>query len=199
MSTFEFREEDHSYWLDGQRLPSVTEILRPLKDFSAVPSHILQAACDYGTAVHKMVEIYIEGDLHEEALDPGLVGPLRAFKGWQQEHSHLVNPVVERPMCHPRLGFAGTPDLIYDGIVVVDLKTRPADRNTDSLQCAAYQELWEANGGLKGKYEHRVLELKQSGDYVYTRVNDPQAHGMFRDLLAYHRIGNTIEAWRGRK
>jgi hypothetical protein len=197
--TLEFREENHEYILDGERLPSVSQIIKPLSDYSAVPAALLQQSADYGTATHKMVALYLEGDLDEETLDVGLEGPLKAFKRWQGEHLHLTDPVVERPVYHARLKYAGTPDLVYDGRVVVDVKTRAANKVSDPCQLAAYEELWTANGGTKAKYEHRILELKQNGEYIYTKVNYSQALSMFFTLRDYYRAGQTIEAWKGRK
>lgn len=55
----------HAYYLDGQRLPSVTQILQRsgLIDFSHIPTAVMTAARNRGAAVHQAVHYYNEGDL----------------------------------------------------------------------------------------------------------------------------------------
>jgi hypothetical protein len=60
-----FDEATHTYTLDGERLPSVTQILQRAGaiDFSHIPPTILEAARERGTAVHKAVHYFNENDL----------------------------------------------------------------------------------------------------------------------------------------
>ena len=55
----------HAYYLEGQRIPSVTQVLQwaGLIDFSGIPQEILRAARDRGTAVHQACHYYNEADL----------------------------------------------------------------------------------------------------------------------------------------
>lgn len=64
----EFDELTHRYTLAGERLPSVTQILQAsgLIDFSKIPGPILLGAKARGTAVHKALHYYNEGDLDVE-------------------------------------------------------------------------------------------------------------------------------------
>lgn len=61
----------HAYFLDGERVPSVTQILQRagLIDFSKIPAAILNAARDRGAAVHAAVHFYNEGDLDAAFAD----------------------------------------------------------------------------------------------------------------------------------
>lgn len=55
----EFIEETHTYLLDGKIIPSVTQLLKeifPLK-YDNVPIDILNKKSEYGTQVHKFIEI----------------------------------------------------------------------------------------------------------------------------------------------
>ena len=65
-----FEDLTHRYFLDGERLPSVTQILQAsgLIDFSKIPGPILLGAKARGTAVHKALHYYNEGDLDVEAF-----------------------------------------------------------------------------------------------------------------------------------
>ena len=44
MSALTFDEAAHEYRLDGRRLPSVTQLLAPLVDYSKVPRETLERA-----------------------------------------------------------------------------------------------------------------------------------------------------------
>jgi hypothetical protein len=61
----EFDKLTHRYVVEGERFPSVTQILQAsgLIDFSKIPGPILLAARDRGTAVHQALHHYNEGDL----------------------------------------------------------------------------------------------------------------------------------------
>ena len=55
----EFIEETHTYLLDGKIIPSVTQLLKeifPLK-YDNVPIDILKKKSEYGTQLHKFIEI----------------------------------------------------------------------------------------------------------------------------------------------
>ena len=55
----EFIEETHTYLLDGKIIPSATQLLKeifPLK-YDNVPINILEKKSEYGTQVHKFIEI----------------------------------------------------------------------------------------------------------------------------------------------
>lgn len=200
-----FDEATHTYRIDGAVVPSVTQVLAPLKDFSAIPPAVLERKRLYGSAVHKMIEREIKGELEFGEQPDDLTGALEAFWRWREENPRITDQlhkaIVERPMGHDRFGYAGTPDLILDGVLVVDLKTRAPDMLVDSIQCAAYQELWQRNGGCagagkKGQYEHRILYLKDDGTYQYQNVNHADALNRFRHLLDYYNSAQTLKTWR---
>lgn len=194
-----FNEATHCYELDGRVVPSVTQIIKPLVDFSMVPVDTLERARAYGVAVHKAVELEIAGTLDYSTLDEGLFPPLEAFSNWKTDYPDIANmlcgAVVEKTMAS-KLGYAGRPDIIIDGFCVIDLKTRAPNPLTDPIQCAAYEALHKANGGAAGKYEHRVLQLKTDGTYMFKKVNDKDAWGRFRLLLDTYNNLKTIESWK---
>ena len=57
-----FNEELHEYWLlDGKQLSGITEALRKQLHpdmYSAIPKRILEQAAEYGTSVHKSIELF---------------------------------------------------------------------------------------------------------------------------------------------
>ena len=55
-----FEENRHLYMLDGQILPSVTTVMRPLDNalYQGIDEEIMKMAAHRGTAVHNAVENY---------------------------------------------------------------------------------------------------------------------------------------------
>lgn len=197
MSEFIFDEEHHCYTLDGKPLPSVTRIIKPLYDFSAVHPELLQRAADYGTALHKACELYLVNDLDEESLDENLKRPLEAFQKWASVELNGEEFVCEKKMFHPRLKYAGTTDIIINGQAVIDIKSRPFSEKTDPLQLVAYEHLWMNTDGHKaGPYKHYCLELKQDGTFVYTSARKPKTWEKFRYLMDYYKMSKEIERWK---
>jgi hypothetical protein len=65
-----FDKESHTYSLDGERLPSVTQVLgASVIDFSRIPPSILNAAMARGTAVHAAAHYFNESDLDVAAFE----------------------------------------------------------------------------------------------------------------------------------
>src|SRR6516225_10876900 len=72
-----FDEETHVYTVNGEELPSVTQILKAARliDYSMIPQPILQAAAHRGSAVHQILEL-LDNDLLDPAseIDGGIAG-----------------------------------------------------------------------------------------------------------------------------
>lgn len=198
MNNFTFNEEFHCYELNGKPLPSVTRIIKPLYDFSAVHPDVLKRAGEFGTAVHKTIELYLQDDLDEDSLDENLYNPLLAFKAFQMDNFDidLNSARLERPGYHVKLKYAGTPDIESEQFVI-DIKSRPVNLLTDPIQLAAYDHM--TGSGKRYRY---VLELKQDASYVFTCVNktkkaSDEAWSRFRYLLDFYHMQHQIYLWRG--
>src|SRR3990167_1854836 len=128
MKEFVFKPESHSYWLGDKQLPSVTQIISPLVDYSKCPQGKLERKRDLGIAFHEAIRLYLNHDLDEESLDEQLVIPMRQFVEWwtEDEFKGLPSPVliaVEKPFYHEKLKYAGTPDLVTEDCIY-DFKLR---------------------------------------------------------------------------
>lgn len=56
-----FNEELHDYWLGEKQLSGISEVLRRQlypNMYTAIPKRILEMAADYGTSVHKSIEVF---------------------------------------------------------------------------------------------------------------------------------------------
>jgi len=204
MAELIFKEDTHEYFLDGVRLPSVSEVKSPLDTWIRfVNEDTLERARAFGSAVHLTVQLFLEGDLDESALDAPLAGCLGAFKSWRDKEGRdffdLGTPIIETPIAHPRLRYAGTPDLRWPGLAIIDLKSRPYDKRSDPVQLAAYEGLDKENGG--GCCDKHVLELRLDGTYKFKPAENNQAWGVFRKFLDYYHlqleIDNLVANWKG--
>jgi len=104
-----FDEADHRYMLDGRDLISVTQALTAAGMVDT--RHWNEQARVRGQYVHQCIALETEGDLDETTVDP-LVRPyFDAFRTFQRD-TRVTLEIVERRVCDPLLGYAGTLDAI---------------------------------------------------------------------------------------
>lgn len=196
MSVLSFDEPTHTYRFGGQVVPGVTSILSPLTDFSRVPPHVLQAAADFGKAVHRACELDDLGELDETTLDDALLPYLQAWRKFSAEHA-VQWEQIERPVYHATMRYAGTPDRfgkVNGRPAVVDIKSTAQLYPSVGPQLAAY-----ANA-LQNPYADRIaVQLKADGTYVAKPYKDPTDWPVFASLMtlrnwcALHSITPTFK------
>lgn len=183
-----FDPTPHEYALDGDRLPSVTGVLKygGLVDFSGIPSTVLAAARQRGTAVHQAIHFLNEHDLDVDAFYrdfPDYAGYLRAWVSFCDQR-HFLPLLNEYRVASRRHRVAGTLDClgVLDGrAVLLDFATGRPDDVCKNLQTAAYYGL-----ALEASMEDRRLE-KFFNSYPVVR----------RAAVALHRDGSfTVEDYR---
>lgn len=118
----EFEEDSHTYYVDGVKVESVTQILKkkfPDK-YANIPESVLKRASDRGVQIHKAIECYCRGfdDGSDEVSD---------FK-FLQKHYGFVPFKTEIPIILDLNGktYAGRIDLILktdDDLTLSDIKT----------------------------------------------------------------------------
>ncbi|MBU6488281.1 MAG: hypothetical protein KGQ57_10680 [Burkholderiales bacterium] len=186
MSALTFDEAAHEYRLDGRRLPSVTQLLAPLVDYSKVQRETLERAQALGTAVHRMTELYDNDDLDEESLSDELRPYLASWLRFRTECQ--FEPVtIEHRMSHPLYRYAGTSDrtgIIKGRLAVVDLKKMMVLGPHIGPQLAAYEKLHQAEG-LK-VLDRFALGLRPDGTYRLQPYTDPLDWQCFLSHLTIH-------------
>lgn len=186
MSALQFDEGLHEYRLDGRRLPSVTQLLAPLVDYSMVPKAALERAQQLGTAVHRMTELHDNDDLDEESLSDELRPYLEGWKKFRAECQ--FEPVtIEHRMSHPTLRFAGTSDrtgAVKGRLAVLDIKKMFVLGPHIGPQLSAYQKLHETEG-LKAE-DRYALGLRPDGSYRLQPFTDPLDWQCFLSHLTIH-------------
>lgn len=178
-----FDQPTHAYAWNGVRIPSVTQILQPLMDFSMVHPDVLAAAQEFGTFVHATCELYDLGQLDEDELDPQLRPYLAGWKKFCSD-SGAEWDVIELAEYHEKHGYAGTADrkgIAFAGPAVVDIKTAATLSPAVGLQLAAYKNLG-ATASLP-KTKRYALQLRDDGNYRCTEYSDPSDWPTFLSML----------------
>lgn len=188
MSDIKFDPATHAYTIDGQPVPSVTQVLKATGFVDT--TFFTDEARTRGTYVHRLIELHIMQDLDESTVDPALQGYFDAFKRFQEEADIDTDTwTVEKPLASPLYRFAGTPDFV--GIIngkcaVIDLKTSVTASPSEQLQTAAYHTLVAENrqeGAMP--VTHRFsLHVSDDGKYKLIEHKDRQDRQIFQAALA---------------
>lgn len=179
------RESDHTYWLDGQQIPAVTSILAPLCSFEFVREDVLQAAADFGTAVHLACELDDLGTLDEETLDPALAPYLSAWRKFCDEHQvawHRIEEVVY----HPTLRYAGKLDrfgTVRGNPAIVDIKSTAQLYASVGPQLAAYLKALRDAPPLTKRL---AVQLKADATYAVREYTSALDFPAFASLTTLH-------------
>lgn len=166
MATLLFFDQDHRYTLDGEELPSVSELCRFLSReiYGDVAQWRLDQAADRGAAVHKATEAldkYGKVDVQD-----GILPYLQAYLLFRREHPSEWQK-IEYASHHPERKYAGTIDRYgtVDGLLsVLDIKTSyTIHRPLCAAQLNLYRWLLERNGMPVARMY--ILHLKKDGTY----------------------------------
>jgi hypothetical protein len=180
--TLSFDQARHVYTLDGRVIPSVTQALKAtgMIDYSMIPRDALQTAAARGTAVHKALQYFDDGELDESSVAPELVGYVRAAQRFYLESGFQVAHNEFRSF-HPTYLYAGTMDRtggFPDGsLAVVDWKTGLVVPG-HALQLVAYANL------LKQPRRYRRIAVKLNSDGTY-RVHEFPASTWEQDWAVF--------------
>jgi len=174
-----FEESTHTYTLDGQEIPSVTQVLKAEGFINT--DFIDPWYAERGTAVHKATELFDLGTLDESSLDPRIVGYLEAWKKYRRDTGYTPDPdMIERRMYHPTLKYAGTID--RPGLDIKSGSPEP----WHVIQAAGYEDLMLANTDDVSR-GWSMIYLKEDGTYKvkpYSAIELYQARRIFHAALA---------------
>lgn len=192
----QFEEHRHIYTLDGQMLPSVTTVMRPLNEalYRGVDEEVMRMAAARGTAIHNAVENYVLYGV--EDIEPMHRGYFEGFLKWWNEYR--PEPMAtESRLYHRFLRYAGTADLpcLIDGKrVLVDYKTSAlVNKMLTGVQLEAYAKAYESHGF---KFDEKaIVHLKNDGSYQMVRYKaiDMESWEVFGSLMV---IWNHIQKYK---
>ena len=170
----DFDERKHIYRLDGLKVKSVTQILKEERfiDFSRVPAQILDAAANFGRAVHKATALYDMDDLDYSTLDKELEPYLDGWIKFKKDTGVTI-AAIEEPIASKRLMLAGTPDrnraILNDKLTLIEIKTVSVFSPAIALQLAGYELIENEGKKAKDKIKQKVgVRLKGDGTYELT-------------------------------
>ena len=192
-----FDAERHQYTLNGRVVPSVTQVLGQVVDFSMVPPDILERKCAIGQALHQAIALDHADDLDHDSLDASV---LPYFAAWQkfltEVGPRLFIKAAERPLGSLLYQYGVTPDIwgmVNGRRAVIELKSTAAIHPTVALQTAAQEQAiteccqWPITS--EGAVDRFALQLQPSGNY---RVHNFTSRGDFAVFLALR----SVWGWR---
>jgi len=172
-----FNEENHWYELDGQYVPSVTQVL---KDQGFIDD---QWFTEYGKTrgkfVHKIIEWHVKGELDNSTVDDNLLGYLDAWVQFVKD-TGFVSLYTEKPFASLTHKFAGIPDCVgsMNGMdAVLDIKSGAIGPAT-SLQLAGYEIL------IDSRLNRFALQLKEDGKYSLKEFKARTDRGVFLSAVS---------------
>lgn len=185
-----FFDNNHTYELDGQKLTSVSEIIRFISRevYGEINQYALDNAAERGTRVHRTTQTL--DTAKEVECDDDIVGYIRAYIRFCKEHT-VQWDCIEKSLASTDLGIAGTIDRrgAVDGqYCTVDIKTNSVVKKTlVKAQLNGYEILCKENK-LRQSEKLYCLQLMQDGKYrLYECTIDDTE---FKSCLAIHNALN---------
>ena len=176
---FYFEEDKHEYWLGNRKLPPVTHIVG---NVLGSPNFATEWHLNRGTQTHKCISLYLRQQLDESSIDPRIQNRFNQAKKAIRELG--IQPLlVELPMVHKILGFAGTPDLLTAEGILIDWKN--SSMANSQPQGGGYIILLENQGYKVKKYYEIVLSDKK---YILNEYKPARCKGLFLACLTIYQF-----------
>jgi hypothetical protein len=197
----DFSPESHTYRIDGNVVPSVTELLAEAgltPDYSVVAPAVLAHARARGRHVDACADLLDEDALDWRSVHPEAVPYLEAWMQFRDDYGY--EPVASQiPLYHPEFHYCGTPDSVgkLNGRwVIVERKTTSKMSPLYALQSAGYVQpemlaappgggplapvAWPAPARLG-------VQLKRDGSYLVVPYEDAADLAAFLGVVALFR------------
>lgn len=181
----EFIEEDHSYFYNGKRVPSVTTIIGFVAGdpFSRVPPKVLEAARERGKYLHECIHAINDDDFVFDSV-------LAEYKPWVQSYLDWFRTSGYKPIhnehrvYHEQFGYAGTLDTAGDLLgkrVIIDVKSGIHDERRFGMQTAGYALAYDPSA------MRYALQLIPNGSARLYHHKEP------RDFIAWKQAVNLYQ------
>lgn len=172
----------HKYHINEIEVPSITQLL-PKKDFHVSPER-LEETRQEGIENHSLIKMY--HDTGETFNNP----MLEALEQWLKGQNFGKLLCYEQPLYSEKLMFAGTPDSIYEN-VIIDYKRNPGNSKIHALQIAGQQILAVENKIISHCKKWRIAWF-DGKEFKSRNVYNPQAVEIFKALIQKHKIEQAI-------
>lgn len=172
MAKLLFFDTEHRYTLDGEELPSVSEVTRFISReiYGDIGQFNLDRAAERGTAVHKATEIldkYGKVEITED-IEPYI----KAYVAFRKEHE-CDWKYIERQSYEPGKRYAGTIDRLgtLDGVcTLVDIKTTSSISKRHRTLYSVCLTLYRRMFPDEDVKQLVILQLKNDGTYRIHRL-----------------------------
>jgi len=165
--------ESHTYWFDGVVVAGVSEIL--CQHAGVDRSYFDDWSRDRGTAVHKAIEFWIDGRLNWSTVDERIKGYVDAALLFINDSGAQLGPgtYVERPVWHPVMRYAGTPDFIstiFGQDTLVDWKS--GGIGAAGIATALYEMAARIAFPVQKPRRRMAVQLHENGTYKKADLSD---------------------------
>lgn len=173
MATLLFYDDKHRYTVDGEEVPSVSELTRFLtrEVYTEVPQYFLDAAADRGTKIHRATEALDKFGKVE--IDSDLAAYLQAYVSFMKDIAPDWEK-IEWSVCNDKL-YAGTVDRygkMNDLPVIVDIKTTQTITGLHKVLYTAQLNLYRLAVMKEKPVEALwVLQLKKDATYKLIQLD----------------------------
>ena len=188
----DFDPTTHTYTFGGRRVPSVTQCIDRLNDYSMVPADLLERKRELGTAVHQATALYDQDDLDWGSVADEVYPYLEGWIKFRDDTGFVPSGIELRVFSKKRL-CAGTldrtgeadnlPDVKPDEEVLLDIKATAEMMPAVGPQTAGYEELHWNNGQRKRVKHRRCVLLKPDGTYRLEKLEDAYDKTVFLACL----------------
>ena len=167
-------DDNHVYRLrpSGTIVPGVSEVINSVFPFNG-GGLVVQRASDFGTAVHKAIELNIKGQLNWGTVDDSILPYIKqADMALSELDVITTRSQIECMLYSKKYMFAGRIDLVEN--YVIDWKSghkSPVHR----VKTAAYRHLWNANNTKDKKKVSLTIYLNgedERPEIVYEKPSD---------------------------
>ena len=184
----EFNSENHTYKLDGIKLPSVTQVIggAGLSDFSKVNPDILKRSQAFGTATHLACMLDDKHQLDMKSLDPALFPYLKSWQKFKRDFGITDFKEIEKQVYSTKYQYAGCLDRLWED-ALIEIKTSTSIPITAGLQLAGYQNAYEEM--YKVKIKRRLCVQLLDGTYKMEEYKEKSDRTVFLSCLNLHNWG----------
>ena len=179
MASLLFYDDTHRYTVDGEEVPSVSELTRFLtrEVYTDTPQFFMDGAAARGTLVHKATEAI---DEYGKVECPDDISPyVQAYVSFLHDKKPEYHR-IEWPVCNHKL-YAGTVDRygVLDGKnVILDIKTTANITGMHKVLYRAQLNLYRLAVEIEAPVEELwILQLKKDGTYklIQLDIDEPLA------------------------
>jgi hypothetical protein len=198
MDEISFYGDEHIYVLNGTIVPSVSAIIAPLIDYSAVHPAVLENKRIIGHHLHQFIHVLnlSAGDAFDisfEDFHESIFDYLPAFFEFKKDLDFKITE-CEKIVYSSKLKYAGRYDIkgtINNNKCLIDIKTVHTVAKVVGVQLAGYELTDHFDG--EEKLTRVALQLKKNGKYRLYSYRDKLDYKKFLELLEqYHLENGTI-------